>query len=184
MKEPPPPTWFFSPPAGPSIDPASLDVIIHHIRQGDEHWSVEAPATADDYCRENFAPLTWSNREEGFPSVSATIYYIDRGRFTVAVSGTGITDKSQAVDPQTGLRIPYDLFDMYPVAGTDWENFLTVSRQDELYRYPLAVTVDRDRLTEIVRHLYETRTLWPGCEWFSELEYFRRHGQRFYVPDV
>jgi hypothetical protein len=105
-KQPPAPTWFFSPPVGPSIDPASLDDIVHHIRQDDEHWNTEAPATADDYCRENFAPFIWSNREEGFRSVSATIYYIDRGRFTIGVSGAGITDPSQAANPETGLRIP------------------------------------------------------------------------------
>jgi hypothetical protein len=72
---------------------------------------------------------------------------------------------------------------MYPVAGKDWTHFLKVSRQDDVYRYPKAVTADRERLSEIVRHPYETRTLWPGCEWISELEYFRRRGRRFYVPD-
>jgi|GEM_PF-6764002 len=179
------PGWFFSPPVGPSISDASLTVILDHIKRDDDYWSSEAPATAHDYCRENWAPLIYS---DGIPDglrASAEIYYIERGKFTVSVRGTNITDYSAANDPETGERldVPAHWLDAYPVVSAGWDEYMEVSRQGNRYRYPTAVTLDREQVASVIGHLYAEKSLWPGSSWITEMEYARKFRRWFYVSD-
>ncbi|MBY0395833.1 MAG: hypothetical protein K2X91_05090, partial [Thermoleophilia bacterium] len=109
------PGWFFSPPAGPSLGDATLEDVLGHIARDDDHWSVEAPATEDDECRENWAPLVYSDDRPDGLRIGAVIYYIDGGLFTIGVRGSAITDWSAADDPETGerLEIPAGWLDAY-----------------------------------------------------------------------
>jgi hypothetical protein len=174
--------WFFSPPVGASLDNASLDNILDTVAQNDDYWSMEAPATEDDYCRENWAPLVY-NEGEGGLTARATIYYVDRGLFTISLSGSQITNPAQAINPDTGLQLPSEFLDAYPVVNDTWNEFLDVWRQGSLSRYPLAVCVNREQLSDIIRHVYENKNLFPGYSWLTELDYFRRFGRTFYVPE-
>lgn len=179
------PGWFFSPPVGPSLGNASLDEVLRHLARDDDYWSVEAPATEDEYCRENWAPLIYSDASADGVRVNAVIYYIDRGLFTIGVRGSAITDWSAANDPETGERldVPFHWLDAYPVVNDRWDEFVDVSRQGEIYRYPAAVAVERDKLAEIVRCLFETKSLYRECDWLTEMEYARRHRRWFHVGE-
>lgn len=117
--------------------------------------------------------------------MDAGIYYIDHRLFTVGVSGSAITDWSATNDPETGekLAVPSSWFDVYPVVNDQWNEFVEVSRQGDLYRYPAAVTVTRAQLADIMRCLFETQSLSRGCDWIMEMEYARRHHRWLYVGD-
>ncbi len=177
--------WFFSPPVGPSKENATLAEVLEEIRKEDEHWSIEAPATVDEYCRENWAKLIFSDEMDLTVKIFGTIYYLGDGLFTLGLRGTSITDWTAQLDPLTGeqLDIPPEWFDAYPLANDCWNRFLTVSRQGNLYRYPKAVAVDRELLCEIVRCLFETQTLYAGCRWMTEMEYAREHRVWFYTAE-
>lgn len=179
------PGWFFSPPVGPSICNATLDDVLQHVAQDDEHWSREAPATEDDYCRENWAPLVYSDEQPAGLRINAVIYYINRSFFTMSVGGSAITNYSAVKDPETGetLEVPPHWLDAYPVVSDSWDEWLEVSRQGETYRYPLAVAIDRKQLGEIIRCLFESQALYPHCQWIKEMDYARKYRCWFYVGD-
>lgn len=175
-------TWFFSPPVGPSIDPATLEEVLAALNQGDEFWRTEAPATEEDYCRENWASLIFSEPGEE-AKLCATLFYVDQGLFTIAVSGEGITRYPKELSEEERAVVPSDWFDQYPVVSGDWDTFLEVRRQGELFRYPRAVLVNRDQLEKIVRTLFETHQLDGNTEWIMEMEYAKRFQRWFFVEE-
>lgn len=175
-------TWFFSPPVGPSISSANLEDVLCALAQDDEYWSIEAPATADDYCRENWAQLVFTNSRAA-DTIRATIFYVDHGLFTIAVQGPNITAYPPEITVEERKVIPSNWFDSYPVVSEDWESFSEVSRQGDRYRYPAAVLVDREQLTRIVRRLLEARSLDPNFQWIMEMRYAQRYQRWFYVEE-
>ena len=71
----------------------------------------------------------------------------------------------------------------YPVVSDNWDEFLEVCRQGNLYRYPRAVTVNRSQLADIICTLFETKSLCHQFGWITELEYARQNGHGFKIPD-
>jgi hypothetical protein len=175
-------TWFFSPPVGPSIDPAKLEDVLAALSQNDEYWSTEAPATENDYCRENWAPLVFSAPGQS-PTLRATIFYVGEGLFTLAVSGDVITQYPPELTEEERSTVPAEWFDLYPVVSDEWNEFLEVRRQGDLFRYPKAVLVDRECLGRILRNLFESQTLDPEVQWIMQMEYAQRYQRWFFFEE-
>lgn len=177
-----PGTWFFSPPVGPSIDPASASDVLAALKQDDGFWSTEAPATEEDYCRENWAPLAFSAPGQN-ATLRAALFYVDQGLFTVALSGERITRYPKELTEEERAICPSAWFDLYPVVNDHWDEFLEVRRQGNLFRYPQAVLVNRDQLAAIVTRLFESQDLDPSFEWMMQMDYVKRFGRWFFVEE-
>jgi hypothetical protein len=143
--------WFFSPPVGASISNAALEDILEQVRRDDDHWSIEAPA-----------PKTTTAARTGHQLSTRMAFLMDCGPAPKFISSTREDSRSVCVvrtSPTTqqpmsprqvnGWMCPPTV-DAYPVLSDVWEEFLEVSRQGNRYRYPIAVTLDRDQLTSII----------------------------------
>lgn len=174
-------SWFYSPPVGPSLSAATLDDVLHSLHQDDEYWSTEAPATADDYCRENWAKLIYSDIDHK-AIINAEVYYIENSLFTIGVRSPKFTQFPPELNEEERQELPFEWLFAYPFQGENWSDNLCVSRQGNRFCYPKAICVNRELLATIIGELYETLTLSNKFNWITELDFARRYQRWFYTP--